>query len=106
MPKLPIQRTKSITNEGINLEWNEDFDFNLESANTLGLNFKLSLVNEADGLDLGSESLKVGLLYNDGKGINDIFYIFDPVTKKASGKIHLQVTFTTHPEVPKPNLAI
>ena len=50
---------------------------------------KLSLVNEADGLDLGSESLKVALLYNDGKGINDIFYIFDPVTKKASGKVHL-----------------
>ena len=42
----------------------------------------------------------MSLLFNEGKGINDIFYIFDPVTKKASGKVHLHATFIPDPNPP------
>jgi len=80
--------------------WNELIEYDLREVEDLSLQCKLSVVDSAEDTDIGSETLKVSLLFNEGKGINDIFYIFDPLTKKASGKVHLHVTFTPDPNPP------
>ncbi len=80
-------------------------EYRLLDLEDLSRQCKLSIVNDDEGTDIGSEALKVSLLYNEGKGINDIFYIFDSVTKKASGKVHLNVSYIVDPDSCPPQLA-
>ena len=79
--------------------WNDQFNFDVCDRSLVSSAIRFTLLHETakSSLEVGSETFYFPLLYYNGHGIKDNFYVFK--NGQAVGKLLMKTSFEAYPPV-------